>query len=101
MDPTENLRALRALRARIDRGEHLDTDEQYRLSHLLGALDQWLSQGGFPPASWVSIKHQTTVIEIRNALAKDRKNTPLAGVSVAHAEFRAVVDRAIAKSEGL
>lgn len=56
MDPDENLREQRDLRASIqaseDAEETPDFDDVWRLAELCTALDEWLSTGGFLPRAW-------------------------------------------------
>lgn len=49
MDPNAALTEMRAIIASCQDGRDYDAD---RLAELAGALDQWLSSGGFLPADW-------------------------------------------------
>lgn len=70
MDPNANLREQRELVREIQRvwndcnadgtltavqAEHV-ADRASRLAELVAALDQWLSNGGFPPEAWIKWK---------------------------------------------
>lgn len=54
MDPTSNLSEIRALVVRMtdneDNPNYLDDSD--RLAQLVGALDEWISKGGFLPSQW-------------------------------------------------
>lgn len=56
MDPDANLKEQRELAAliqsQLDEGETPDEDDVLRLSELVIALDEWISNGGFVPAAW-------------------------------------------------
>lgn len=55
MDPNETLRRIRAIVAESDRsGELPGTDDIETLVELVGALDKWLTDGGFLPREWVA-----------------------------------------------
>jgi hypothetical protein len=55
MDPNAALDGIRAIVARV-LAEQVSTDdapwELDRLAEYAGALDEWLSHGGFRPAAW-------------------------------------------------
>jgi len=58
MDPEETLKRARWLAERIQRVrdadsvETLDEDDAFDLAEAFQALDEWLKNGGFPPAEW-------------------------------------------------
>lgn len=54
MDPDETLRLLRATIAQMRVDEHPDIRKAHadEIAEYFEALDQWLSNGGFPPAAW-------------------------------------------------
>jgi hypothetical protein len=57
MDPDEALAQIRVAVAGMNREDSPGVDfvEHARdLADLVEALDEWLTQGGFPPASWRS-----------------------------------------------
>jgi hypothetical protein len=51
MDPNANLAEQRRITARFNEGLQEDGDAE-RLSDLVQALDEWMSNGGFPPEAW-------------------------------------------------
>lgn len=56
MDPNANLREMLELAAAIlaagAEEESTDVDNAFRLAELVGALDGWITGGGFLPARW-------------------------------------------------
>ncbi len=51
MDPNETLARIRALCADMT---DIDDADAAELVELVGALDEWLSRGGFLPQAWIS-----------------------------------------------
>jgi hypothetical protein len=52
MDPDACLAEIRAVAALVNDGADDNTDAAIRLAELVGALDEWISSGGFLPAAW-------------------------------------------------
>ena len=54
MDPNETLAQIRALRNKMEGGLYPPAmlEAATELHSLVGALDDWLSSGGFPPEAW-------------------------------------------------
>lgn len=52
MDPDTTLETLRALVYRMEQGQ--DTGDGTWALELFDALDNWMTHGGYPPASWAN-----------------------------------------------
>lgn len=52
MDPNATLAEIRRLVRQSEESDGLTTNQGYELAELVGALDGWLTAGGFLPSAW-------------------------------------------------
>lgn len=52
MDPNATLEEMRTLAEALIEADDPDPGDVERLAHLVQALDQWITKGGFLPAAW-------------------------------------------------